>query len=356
MRVCVVGVGNIGLNLLLSLRRAGIDAVGQEISPRRIADLASQHVDRVYASPSDVGGIDAWLLTTSTGPDLSHLMAAVSAISPRKGALVSVESTLPMGTMAKLAEHFEARGYMVGTDLFLVHVPHRILFGVESSVFDAARVIGGVTPACRHHGEAFYQPLIARLLPVEDVRVAEMAKIVENSLRFVEVAFAEELYRYCRDRQIDFQRLREAVNSKGNVRLLDVDYGIGGECLPKDIRFLHSELPSPLLEGAIAADEGYRAMLRDAAAGAQRVLVDGITYKPGYPDVKMSMAVELARALQAEGKQVCVHDPLLTPEIVAELGLTWGEPNQAYDVRYSRPLNIIRAEDAGHGEDPCHGE
>ncbi|HEY3363473.1 MAG TPA: nucleotide sugar dehydrogenase [Symbiobacteriaceae bacterium] len=354
-------MGNIGLNLLLALRRSGVEAVGVEVSRRRRAELAERQVPGVHDRPEAAGDIDTWIFATSTGPNLSHLMSAVSAVAPRPGALLSVESTLPAGTMAMLGEHFRQRGFQPGRDLYLVHLPHRILFGVEESVFDAARVIAGLTPECLQQGIAFYGPLISNLFPVADVRIAELSKIVENTLRFVEVACAEELFRYCQTEGLDFHQLRAAVNTKGNVRLLDVDYGIGGECLPKDIRFLQAALDSPLLAGAMAADDRYQAMLRAAAGCAGRVLIHGITYKPGYPDVKFSMAVELARALQAEGKQVFVYDLLLTPDQVAELGFAWGDPDGAYDLVYRRPMQMSAPERGGnkeesHVEDSGHGQ
>lgn len=357
MRICVVGVGNIGLNLLQSLRRAGCDAVGVDISEARIGELARQGVGGVYRSPAEAGPAGAFILTTSTGPNLAHLLGAAGAIEPQPGALISVESTLPVGSMALLAQHFEGRGFTVGQDLFLAHVPHRILFGVEESVFDAPRVVAGVTPACRDRALAFYGPLVRTLFPVSDVRVAELCKIVENTLRYVEVAFAEEIFRHCLLQGLPFGELRGAVNTKGNVRLLEADYGIGGECLPKDIRFLQEALQSSLLTGAMEADDAHRRHLQAMAADRQRILVQGITFKPGYPDVRFSTAVELVRALEAAGKAVDVADPLLTPQDIAALGFTPADPAAAYDLIYERPLRIHSPKEAGPCvEDPGHGQ
>lgn len=351
LRVAVVGVGNIGLNLLQSLRQRGVAAVGIEISAARRAALQKQQVQEIYASASEVGRIDVWVLTTSTGPQLSHLFDAISQLTPEPGALLSVESTLPVGTMEQLAEHFSGRGYRVGHDLYLAHVPHRILFGVEASVFDAARVVGGVTPACQERALAFYQPLVRELHPVADVRLAELSKIVENAARYYEIALAEELYGYCEAIGLDFQALRAAVNTKGNVQLLAVDFGIGGECLPKDIGFLQQALQSPLLAAAIEADMAHRIRLQAAAAGHKRILIRGITFKPGYPDTRFSPAVALALALQTQGKEVYVYDPLVGPEAVAQLGLRWGDPGGHYDLIYERPLTIR----TGKGEQQSGG-
>lgn len=345
VRVCVVGVGNIGFNLLTSLRHHRLEAVGVEISPGRRAELSAAGVGGIFASAGEAGDVDVWIITTSTGPRLSHLLSAAGAIVPREGALVSVESTLPVGAMALLTAAFRQRGNTPGREFYLAHVPHRILFGVEESVFDAPRVVAGVTPACREAAMAFYAPLVDHLYPVDDVRVAELAKMVENALRYVNIAFSEELFGYCQEQGLDWAQLHGAVNTKPNVQLLNVDFGIGGECLPKDIGFLQEAMQSPLLAGAIAAEDGHRKRLRWAAGPHRRILVKGLTFKAGYPDTRFSRAVELVSGLQADGKEVYVYDPALTPERVAELGFRWGEPDGEYDLIYERPLAIVNTKE-----------
>ncbi|MBY6276753.1 MAG: nucleotide sugar dehydrogenase [Symbiobacterium thermophilum] len=357
VKVCVVGVGNIGTNLLTSLRRKGVQAVGVEINPDRRAALAAAGVDGVFAGPDEAGAPDVWILTTSTGPGMSHILSAVRSLSPKPGALVSVESTLPVGGTARLAEAFRERGYVPGETFHLAHVPHRILFGVEETVFDAPRVVAGVTSACRDAAIAFYRPLVPVLYPVDDVRVAELSKIVENGLRYLNIAFAEALFGYCLEHGLDWAQLHGAVNTKPNVELLNVDFGIGGECLPKDMGFLQEALQSPLLEAAVAADEAHRARLRRLAGPHRRVLVMGLTFKPGFPDTRFSRARELAEALAADGKEVYVYDPALGPEKVTELGFRWGDPGGAYDLIYQRPLAIrTAAEEEKRGQDTRDGQ
>lgn len=98
-------------------------------------------------------------------------------------------------------------------------------------------------------GHLFYDPLVPRLVEVSDVRVAELSKVVENVKRYVDIAFAQELYIFCRDQGLNFEELRQAVNSKNNVEILGTDWGIGGECLPKDMKFLQRVCHSVLLDG-----------------------------------------------------------------------------------------------------------
>lgn len=352
-----MGVGNIGANLLTSLRRRGVGAVGVEISPDRRAALAADGVDGVFAGPDEAGDVDVWIITTSTGPGLSHILGAVRAISPKPGSLVSIESTLPVGGTTRLAEAFRERGMAPGEAFHLAHVPHRILFGVEETVFDVPRVVAGMTPACRDAALAFYRPLVPHLYPVDDVRVAELSKIVENGLRYLNIAFAEALFGYCLEQGLDWTQLHGAVNTKPNVELLSVDFGIGGECLPKDVGFLQEAMQSPLLAAAIAADEAHRERLRRLARPHRRILLKGLTFKPGYPDTRFSRALELAQALAADGKEVYVYDPDLGPGRVAELGFRWGEPDGAYDLVYERPLAIrTTGEDEECGQDTRDGQ
>lgn len=358
MRVAVVGVGNNGLNLLQSLRKCGVEAIGIDTDADRVRQLEAQKEPGLFSRADEAPPVDVWILTTSTSPNLRHLFGAADSITPVPGALISVESTLPVGTMDRLAARFAERGYRVGHDLFLAHVPHRIPIGDEESVFDAARVVAGVTPACRERAIAFYSPLVAHLCPVSDVRVAELAKIVENASRFVDIAFAEELFRYCQNQAIDFQELRAAVNTKANVQIMNVDYGIGGESLPKAIRFLQEALNSEFLAAALRVEYRHQRVLRRAAKTYRRILIKGITFKPGYPDVRFSPAFDLAKELVDEGKELYVYDPLLSPEDVAALGLTWGDPNGQYDLIYERPLAIMPGarQEKSRGKDPGNGQ
>lgn len=107
-------------------------------------------------------------------------------------------------------------------------VPHRVMFGVDESVCDTPRVFEAFTKACLKKGRDFYNPLVPELVEVSDVRLTELSKVVENVKRYVDVAFAQEIYRYCIRHGLDFNSLRSAVNSKVNVELLGTDRGIGG--------------------------------------------------------------------------------------------------------------------------------
>ena len=320
MKICVVGLGNIGFNLFTYLgQKFSGEVIGVDVNKSRVNELRSQGY-RVTADYRALTGIDVWLMAPSTGNQGQNLFSALEQMIIFPGALISIESTLPPGTMKRVREFLEGKGFKIGIDIFLIHVPHRVMFGVDKTVCDTPRVMGAYTKACLEKGRQFYTPLVPLLVEVSDVRVAELSKVVENVKRYVDVAFAQEIYRYCVDQGMDYDDLRRAVNSKNNVELLGTDWGIGGECLPKDMSFLRTVCDSTLLEGAEKADQGYRDRIVHQVGSGKEVLVRGLSYKTGVNDLKHSRGVDLVRGLEAAGNTVWVEDPLFTNEELSGAG------------------------------------
>lgn len=312
MKICVVGLGNIGYNLFtyLCLKFPG-EVIGVDVNEHRVNELLSKGF-RVTSDYRVLTGIDVWLLAPSTGNQGQNLFSALKQMIIFPGSLISIESTLPPGTMRRVRQFLEEKGFTIGTDIFVIHVPHRVMFGVDKTVCDTPRVMGAFTEACLEKGRQFYSSLVPLLVEVSDVRVAELSKVVENVKRYVDVAFAQEIYGYCVDQGIDFDELRRAVNSKNNVELLGADWGIGGECLPKDMSFLRTVCHSALLQGAEQADQDYRDRIVKQVGSGKEVLVRGLSYKTGVKDLKHSRGVDLVRALEATGNIVWVEDPLFS--------------------------------------------
>src|SRR5665647_983519 len=258
MKICVVGLGNIGFNLFTYLgQRFSGEVIGVDVNDSRVNELQSKGY-WVTSDYRELTGIDVWLMAPSTGSQGQNLFSALEQMIICPGSLISIESTLPPGTMMCVREFLEKKGFELGTDCFLIHVPHRVMFGIDKTVCDTPRVMGAFTEACLEKGRKFYGPLVPGLIEVEEVRIAELSKVVENVKRYIDVAFAQEMYRYCVNQGINFQGLRRAVNSKENVELLSPDWGVGGECLPKDMSFLRAVFNSPLLEGAEQGDRLYQ--------------------------------------------------------------------------------------------------
>lgn len=335
MNICVVGLGNIGFNLFTFLqgRFPGM-VTGIDINTERIRELQKLGYE-VTADYELLTRVDVWLMVLSTGNQGQNLFAALNQMCIRPGTLISIESTLPLGTMERVRDYFERRGLTLGVDVFLICVPHRVMFGVDESVCDTPRVIGAFTEACLKKGQDFYKPLVPELVEVSDVRIAELSKVVENVKRYVDVAFAQEIYRYCIRHGLDFDSLRSAVNSKANVELLGTDWGIGGECLPKDMGFLRAVFDSSLLDGAESADKKYREEIVKGVGYGNKVLVSGLSFKQGVKDLKYSRGVDMVKSLEENGNTIWVEDPLFTPEELAEQGF---QPylNQTYSLALKR--------------------
>lgn len=320
MKICVVGLGNIGFNLFTYLtERFPGKVIGVDVNKSRIEELRTKGY-RVTVDYRELTGIDVWLMAPSTGSEGQNLFSALENMIINPGSLISIESTLPPGTMMRVREFLEKKGFELGIDLYLIHVPHRVMFGVDKTVCDTPRVMGAYTAACLEKGREFYTPLVPLMVEVSDIRVAELSKVVENVKRYVDVAFAQEIYGYCIDQEIDFEELRRAVNSKSNVKLLSTDWGIGGECLPKDMGFIRTVCDSTMLEGTEQADRNYRARLVQQVGSAKQVLVNGLTFKTGVKDLNNSRGVDLVRALELAGNTVWVQDPLFTSAELREAG------------------------------------
>ena len=203
-------------------------------------------------------------------------MSIVQRISneAKTGALVSIESTVPKGTSKKVYDTLNHR-------MHVVHAPHR-WYSLEEKVHgvNQLRVIGGVCDCCLKAGMQFYggvesvsvnaqsysspsslKSLGIPMHPVSEIEIAETTKIVENAHRYLQIAFAEDLYLYCQANNINFPELRDALNTKWNVNILEPREGIGGHCLPKDTKmFLQSShrSKSKILTAAMDVDENYK--------------------------------------------------------------------------------------------------
>ena len=198
----------------------------------------------------------------------------ISREAKKDGALVSIESTIPKGTSKKAFEIFNHR-------LHVVHAPHR-WYALEEKDHgvNQLRVIGGVYDCCIRAGMQFYgsyndirkggtypttpalhNDLEIPMHPVSKVEIAEVTKIAENAHRYLQIAFAEELYLYCQANDINFLELRDALNTKWNVEVLEPREGVGRHCLPKDTKmFLQSSksIRSKILTAAMEVDEDYK--------------------------------------------------------------------------------------------------
>jgi nucleotide sugar dehydrogenase len=256
---CVVGLGTVGRPTAEFFAGRGIPTYACDINPKALEGTAnlqgtSTSLDRLPLA-------DLYIVTVDTSvrseePNVANVVKACAAIAARGSPrLVSIESTVPVGTCEQIhADIFRGRQN-------LVHIPHRWWADdTDRHGVGQPRVVGAIDAASRDLALAFYGSVGIPLVPVRDIRIAELCKAAENTDRYLKIAYAELLKLICDGHGLDFEELRTAMNSKWNVEILEAREGIGGTCLPKDILYVKAAAPEicHLLDGARAVDTMYR--------------------------------------------------------------------------------------------------
>ena len=285
-KVLVVGLGQLGLPVAKYVKQKGFDTYGYDINSHALEFAFENYGIKKIETFSD---IDVFILCISThkpndiySPHIDGLLAIAEKISKeaKDGSLVSIESTIAKGTSKKIFELLNHR-------LHVAHAPHR-WYALEEDIHgvNQLRVIGGVSDCCLRLAMGFYdgrnnnlsntdsmgaaienediqnnRSLEIPMHPVSEIEIAELTKVIENANRYIQIAFAEDLYLYCQANNIGFSELRNALNTKWNVNILEPRDGIGGHCLPKDTKmFIHSSrsVRSKILSAALEVDSDYR--------------------------------------------------------------------------------------------------
>lgn len=284
-KVLVIGLGQLGLPVAKYVKESGFETFGYDINPLRVENAEKNYGIKSIEQFDD---IDVFILCVSTHdpndeytPYVDGLFSLSQKISreAKNGSLVSIESTIPKGTSKKIFEILNHR-------LHVAHAPHR-WYALEEDVHgvNQIRVIGGVSDCCLKIALQFYDSgnevldltdsitsskingtpktngLGIPMHPVSEIEIAELTKIIENADRYMQIAFSEDLYLYCQTNNVNFGELREALNTKWNVNILEPRDGVGGHCLPKDTKmFLQSSksLKSKILMSAMEVDQDYR--------------------------------------------------------------------------------------------------
>lgn len=346
-RVAVVGAGYVGLPLCLHLAKAGLTVVAVDIDPevvrqineRRAKIEEKEDFEAFFQDPDVQHNLsaqsmpleaDAFVVAVPTPvdhgtkePDVSAVVAACESIVPflRKGNLVVIESTIPPLTTEQVVRQIlEKSGLEVGKDLLLAHCPERILPGniMAEAVFNA-RVVGGIDAASTRRAAELMGTFVKGKLLLTDARTAEFVKLIENSYRDVNVAFANQVALLCERMGIDAAKAIELANHHPRVDILSPGIGVGGHCIPVDPWFLIAVCPrtSSLLQAARQLNDGMPGRTADkiaesvAGIDGARVVCLGATYKPNVKDLRESPALEVYRLLKERGIDVSLYDPLI---------------------------------------------
>jgi nucleotide sugar dehydrogenase len=267
--ILVIGLGEIGYHNAEYMTQLGLSVEGFDIEKKAVQRALNAKV--IEKEAKNFADYDYYMICVSTHnprnmflPFLDGLLEVVERIEKeaKPGALVTIESTIPNGISQKICRILDHK-------LHIAHVPHRY-FGEEKSQHGVKqlRVLGGCKPCCSFEALQFYTDILQiPVQPLLSVELAELTKVIENTHRFLEIAFAEELKMFCDDQSLDFEELRMAVNTKWNENLLEARQGIGGHCLPKDTQMYYGLskhlLPSSIIAAAIRSDAIYKRYIDD---------------------------------------------------------------------------------------------
>ncbi|MBI3638929.1 MAG: potassium transporter TrkA [Thaumarchaeota archaeon] len=271
-KILIIGLGQIGYSNAEYMSSIGLDVDGFDISEKAIQRALDNKV--IHNKASNFRNYDYYVICISTHrpedmfvPYLDGLYDIARKISHegKTDALVGIDSTITRGTSEEIKK-------ILGHRLHVVHVPHRFYIHEQKDHgVRQTRVLGGCEPCCVKEARYFYGEMLQIPLHiVSSAEIAELTKVVENSYRFMEIAFAEELKMVCDNTSVDFNELRNAINTKWNVKIFEAQKGIGGHCLPKDsqmfLEFSKNVLVTSLIGAAKMVDKQYRFHLAKRAS------------------------------------------------------------------------------------------
>ncbi len=353
IKICVVGLGYVGLPLALEFAREGFEVVGFDVDEERIKklnrgvsyilDVASKDLKlqtaekRLRATTND--GVfrkaDVIIICVPTPlrksrePDISFIINTAEKICRhlRKGQIIVLESTTYPGTTDEvILPMLEKGGLKAGSDIFLAFSPERVDPGnTQFKTKNIPKVVGGVTPGCTELVYTLYHQIISQVVRVSSARVAEMVKLLENTFRAVNIALINEIALMCDKLKLDAWEVIEAAATKPfGFMPFYPGPGLGGHCLPVDPLYLSWKARSHGFEARFielahqintymphyVADK-IIAALNEAGKPLKgsRLLIIGVTYKRDVVDIRESPALEIIQIMEEKGAVVSYHDP-----------------------------------------------
>ena len=338
MKACFMGLGYIGLPTAIISSQHGINVCGVDINPKVVEktnrgelhivepglqDLLKKAVDSksLVASTTPFES-DVYLIVVPTPfkakhePDISYVESATKTVIPllKEGDLFIIESTSPVGTTEKMAELIFAERPELKGRIHIAYCPERVLPGnVIFELVNNDRVIGGIDDASADAAAEFYGKFVSGQLHKTNCRTAEMCKLVENSSRDVQIAFANELSMICEKAGINVWELISLANKHPRVNILQPGCGVGGHCIAVDPYFISSAFPN---EAKIIAqarsinnyksewcvEKAKNAILSFELENGKKpqVALMGLAFKPNIDDLRESPAMKIAKHLVAE--------------------------------------------------------
>ncbi|NLP38064.1 MAG: nucleotide sugar dehydrogenase [Firmicutes bacterium] len=355
-KVCIIGLGYVGLPNALDFARKGFSVLGIDIDKERVqkfnrgenyilgtdekgelkkfvaAGKVSAQVDF-----SDLGQMDVIVicvptsLSSNLAPDLQHIKNSVREIARRlrRGQLICLESTVYPGTSEEIVlPLLESSGLKAERDFYLCHSPERVDPGDGNyGTKQLSRIVGGIGPDSLEVGVFFYEQITEKIFPVSEIKIAELAKVYENTFRAVNIALVNELMLLCDQMKISVWETLDAAYTKPfGIMPFYPGPGVGGHCIPVDPHYLEWKAREYgfytrfiSIAGEINRKMPYyireiilRALNSLGVVPARaKILLMGMAYKKDINDARESPAIALAELLLKDGMGICYHDPYI---------------------------------------------
>lgn len=352
--VNVIGLGYIGLPTALMMASHGVEVIGTDYNKELVATLNAgkttfkeKGLDELFQNALAAGVkftteyqvSDTYIVSVPTPydkfskkVDASYVVEAVKdvmGVCP-KGATVVVESTISPGTIDKYVRPvIEANGFKIGEDINLVHAPERIIPGnMVYELLHNNRTIGADDKAIGEKVKKLYSSFCQGEIVVTDIRTAEMTKVIENTFRAVNIAFANELAKICRHENMDVYEIIKICNMHPRVNILQPGPGVGGHCISVDLWFLVGDYPSlaKVIDESMKTNDSmpdfvlnriYEIMKEKGLTDVSRVGLYGLTYKENVDDMRESPTLQLLESQERHlATGLKVYDPFITKDVV----------------------------------------
>ncbi|MCR5213381.1 MAG: nucleotide sugar dehydrogenase [Eubacterium sp.] len=350
----VIGLGYIGLPTALMLSSHGIEVVGTDYNKELVStlnagkttfkedgldDLFHEALEAGIKFTSEYQKTDTYIISVPTPydkfskkVDACYVVSAVKdvlKVAP-KGAVIVIESTVSPGTIEKhIRPEIESSGYVIGEDIHLVHAPERIIPGnMVYELYNNNRTIGADNINIGEKIKKLYASFCNGEIVVTDIKTAEMTKVVENTFRAVNIAFANELAKICRHDNMDVYEIIKICNMHPRVNILQPGPGVGGHCISVDPWFLVGDYPSlaKVIDESMKTNDGmpdfvlnriYEIMQEKGMNDISRVGLYGLTYKENVDDMRESPTIQLLESQERHlATGLKVYDPFIEKDVV----------------------------------------
>jgi len=354
--VNVIGLGYIGLPTALMLASHGVEVIGTDYNKELVDtlnagkttfkengldDLFYRSINSGIRFTTEYQTTDTYIVSVPTPydkfskkVDASYVIAAVKDIMKvcLKGAIIVIESTISPGTIDKyIRPVIIESGFVIGEDINLVHAPERIIPGnMVYELYHNNRTIGADDKTIGEKIKRLYASFCQGEIVITDIRTAEMTKVVENTFRAVNIAFANELAKICRHDNMDVYEIIKICNMHPRVNILQPGPGVGGHCISVDPWFLVGDYPSlaNVINEAMKTNNSmpefvlnriYEIMKEKGLTDITRVGLYGLTYKENVDDMRESPTLQLLESQKRHlGTGLKVYDPFINKDVVAD--------------------------------------